>query len=215
MWERVCRGSSSLIPFPIHPCVCVCACVYDVLPPACQYCVNSRHTISRSLNLHKVIGLHQPGCSLKPTNQSKELRTGTKSRVTESSSSSIRILVRKENAPIQLMEAAMTRQGERRRNIRRRTELAHHEEGGIHDSPGGRNDLAASSVQRLLSYDRVQNLKLHVTNGCSETHTEQRHHVTIISHHLLFLMTYLGFFFFGNVPSCLRAWDLFKMLKIC
>lgn len=29
-------------------------------PPASQHRVHSRHTISRSLDLHKVIGLHQP-----------------------------------------------------------------------------------------------------------------------------------------------------------
>lgn len=42
----------------------------------------------------------------------------------------------------------------------------HHEEGGVHHSSGRRYDLPPSSVERLLSNDGVQDLKLDVPNSC-------------------------------------------------
>lgn len=42
----------------------------------------------------------------------------------------------------------------------------HHEEGGVHHSSGCRYDLPPSSVERLLSNDGVQDLKLDVPNSC-------------------------------------------------
>lgn len=42
---------------------------------------------------------------------------------------------------------------------------SHHEESGVHHSPGCRDDLASSSVERLLSDDCVQDLKLDISDG--------------------------------------------------
>lgn len=42
---------------------------------------------------------------------------------------------------------------------------AHHEESRVHHSPGCRDDLPSSSVERLLSDDGIQDLKLHVPDG--------------------------------------------------
>lgn len=36
----------------------------DRQPSSSQHCVNGRHAVSWSLNLHKVIWLHQPRCGL-------------------------------------------------------------------------------------------------------------------------------------------------------
>lgn len=44
----------------------------------------------------------------------------------------------------------------------------HHEEGGVHHSSGCRYDLTAPSVERLLSNDSVQDLKLDVPDGCRD-----------------------------------------------
>lgn len=43
---------------------------------------------------------------------------------------------------------------------------AHHEEGGVHHSSGCRDHLAPASVERLLSNDGVQDLKLDVPDRC-------------------------------------------------
>jgi len=42
---------------------------------------------------------------------------------------------------------------------------SHHEESRVHHSPGGRDDLAAASVERLLSDDCVKDLKLDIPDG--------------------------------------------------
>lgn len=41
----------------------------------------------------------------------------------------------------------------------------YHEESRVHHSPGRRNDLAAASVERLLSDDGVQDFKLDIPDG--------------------------------------------------
>lgn len=45
---------------------------------------------------------------------------------------------------------------------------AHHEEGGVHHSSGCRYDLAPASVERLLSNDGIQDLKLDVPDSCRD-----------------------------------------------
>lgn len=42
---------------------------------------------------------------------------------------------------------------------------AHHEEGRVHHPPGCGDDLASTSVQRLLSHQSVQDLELDVPDG--------------------------------------------------
>lgn len=42
---------------------------------------------------------------------------------------------------------------------------AHHEEGGVHHPPGCGDDLASTSVQRLLSHQSVQDLELDVPDS--------------------------------------------------
>lgn len=45
---------------------------------------------------------------------------------------------------------------------------AHHEESRVHHSPGCWDDLPSSSVERLLSDDGIQDLELHIPDGCGQ-----------------------------------------------
>lgn len=61
---------------------------------------------------------------------------------------------------------------------RLRAGWSHHEESRVHHSPGCRNDLASSSVERLLSDDCIQDLKLHIPDGWGQ----QKHWVMATDH---------------------------------
>lgn len=50
-------------------------------------------------------------------------------------------------------------------------EWAHHEESRVHHSPCCWDDLTSSSVERLLSYDRVQDLELDISDGWRQQNT--------------------------------------------
>lgn len=43
--------------------------------------------------------------------------------------------------------------------------LPHHEESRVHHPPGRGDDLAPSSVERLLSNDGIEDLKLDIPDG--------------------------------------------------
>ena len=55
---------------------------------------------------------------------------------------------------------------EREREKEKERKKPYHEEGRVNYSSGGGDDLPSTSVERLLGDHCVQDLELHITDGC-------------------------------------------------
>lgn len=200
-------------------------------PPSSQHCVNCRHTISWSLNLYKVIWLHQPRSGLRHKGQytlKQGQKPGEKNKYGNGMYSWLTDLWKQQHTsqrrwgkkPTSWKRNVITLQLKRphiskdpysnqgngtlkKVRVKGKTgeangrweewgsgeEWAHHEESRVHHSPCCWDDLTSSSVERLLSYDRVQDLELDISDGWRQQNTrlwlnntdEERHILTVYS----------------------------------